>query len=52
LYHRLNDADNWITFNISVTDNSSGGSANIIVPIVQKLINVKTEFISGISRSF
>jgi len=52
LYHRLNDADNWITFNISVTDNSASGSTNIIVPIVQKLINVEPEFISGGSISF
>jgi hypothetical protein len=39
LYHQLDDTNNWITFNISVTDNSAGGSTNVIVPIVQKLIN-------------
>jgi hypothetical protein len=52
LYHRLNDADNWITFNISVTDNSAGGSTNVILPIVQKLINVKPSFTSEPSISF
>ena len=42
LYHQLDDVNNWITFNISVTDNSAGGSTNVIVPIVQKLINVRS----------
>ena len=52
LYHQLDDVNNWITFNISVTDNSAGGSTNVIVPIVQKLINVDPEFTSVDSISF
>lgn len=52
LYHQLDDVNNWITFNISVTDNSAGGSTNVIVPIVQKLINVKPSFTSPDSISF
>ena len=52
LYHQLDDVNNWITFNISVTDNSAGGSTNVIVPIVQKLINVRPSFTSGDSISF
>ena len=52
LYHQLDDVNNWITFNISVTDNSAGGSTNVIVPIVQKLINVDPSFTSLDSISF
>ena len=52
LYHQLDDVNNWITFNISVTDNSAGGSTNVIVPIVQKLINVDPSFTSVDSISF
>ena len=52
LYHQLDDVNNWITFNISVTDNSAGGSTNVIVPIVQKLINVNPSFTSLDSISF
>ena len=52
LYHQLDDINNWITFNISVTDNSAGGSTNVIVPIVQRLINVDPLFTSGNSISF
>lgn len=52
LYHQLDDTNNWITFNISVTDNSAGGSTNVIVPIVRKLINVKPSFTSPGSISF
>ena len=52
LYHQLDDTNNWITFNISVTDNSAGGSTNVIVPIVRKLINVGPSFTSLGSISF
>ena len=52
LYHRLNDADNWIAFNISVTDNSAGGSANVIVPIIRKLKNTDPEITSPSSISY
>ena len=52
LYHRLDDINNWITFNILVTDNSAGGSAGVLVPIVQKLINVNPSFTSQDSISF
>jgi len=52
LYHQLDDTNNWITFNISVTDNSAGGSTNVIVPIVRKLINVNPSFTSLDSISF
>ena len=52
LYHQLDDTNNWITFNISVTDNSAGGSTNVIVPIVQKLINRFPSFTSIDSISF
>ena len=52
LYHQLDDTNNWITFNISVTDNSAGGSTNVIVPIVQKLINRFPSFTSLDSISF
>ena len=52
LYHQLDDINNWITFNISVTDNSAGGSTNVIVPIVQRLTNVDPLFTSLDSISF
>ncbi len=52
LYHQLDDANNWITFNISVTDNSAGGSSDITVPIVRKLINVNPSFTSEDSINF
>ena len=52
LYHQLDDTNNWITFNISVTDNSASGSTNVIVPIVRKLINVDPSFTSLDSISF
>ena len=52
LYHRLNDNLNWIVFNIRVTDNSNGGSSNVLVPITQKLINVNPSFTSEDSISF
>ena len=52
LYHQLDDTNNWITFNISVTDNSAGGSTNVIVPIVKKLINKPPLITSPGSISF